>query len=256
MSHRTPRTVAALWVVAGGLVFGWWALFGLHGYQSWPIVAIELCIPVAAVAGGFVGTERGMPHVPRKVMAVVLIAVVVLPLGLFAVAGTSTSSGSQTPQAVTFQMSDLHHDSVARTAPAIWLPEGSLNGSGWTSSDSSGTKLGVSFAASESGVPPAAVLANWHDFRFEAWHLEPFTDSGPAGVVDTHYSTPFAVQQASPNGLALEASFHLDKMPSARYWEVFLTAVAPNGVRYLLDDCGGGLSIFNGSVWDWLTAPQ
>jgi hypothetical protein len=37
---------------------------------------------------------------------------------------------------------------------------------------------------------------------------------------------------------------------------VVLTAVGPDGHRYRMDDGQGGLSFFNGSAWDWLTAAQ
>jgi hypothetical protein len=45
-------------------------------------------------------------------------------------------------------------------------------------------------------------------------------------------------------------------MRSSVYWEVFITAIGPDGLRYRLVDCGGGESTFNGSAWDWLTATQ
>jgi hypothetical protein len=45
-------------------------------------------------------------------------------------------------------------------------------------------------------------------------------------------------------------------MRNAGDWWVFLTGVGPDGHRYRLEDVGGGSSTFNGSVWDWVTAPQ
>ena len=276
VSHRTPRTVAAVWALLGGLVFGWQALFGLHGYQSWPIVAVELCIPVAAVAGGFVGIERGMPHIRRKVMAVALIAVVVLPLGLFAVAGTSTSSGSSTPEVTAFQMSDLHLDTVAPMAPAKWLPEEDVFSSDYTSDQAGPTTVtAASLAIPLTSLPEASpnpsnppepvqaggpvaiapLLLTWRDVRFEAWHALPMDNPGPVGI-DTRYSSPFTTRPAILEANSLMASFDFEHRRDAGSWWVVLTAVGPDGRRYRLTDGQGGSSTFNGSVWDWLPAPQ
>jgi hypothetical protein len=50
--------------------------------------------------------------------------------------------------------------------------------------------------------------------------------------------------------------FHFERLRDASPWWVVLTAVGPDGHRYLLDGGQGGSSDFNGSAWDWLTAPQ
>jgi hypothetical protein len=89
--------------------------------------------------------------------------------------------------------------------------------------------------------------------RFEAWH---------AGInqysigVDTRYSSPLEVQPAVLHGSSLDAVFHFERLRDARSWWVVLTAVGPDGHRYRLNDGQGGDAIFNGSAWDWLTAPQ
>jgi hypothetical protein len=100
------------------------------------------------------------------------------------------------------------------------------------------------------------VLANWRDLRFEAWHgVEPEL-LGPGGV-DTRYSSPFGVQPAVLDTEVLRAEFHFEKLRDAEgAWYVFLTGVAPDGIRYRLDDGSSGSSDFFGSAWDWLTAPQ
>jgi hypothetical protein len=74
--------------------------------------------------------------------------------------------------------------------------------------------------------------------------------------LDTKYSEPFAVLPAEIHPTWLQAVFHLERLRDAGFFQVVLTGVGPDGKRYMLDDCGGGESSFNGSVWDWLTAPQ
>ena len=80
-------------------------------------------------------------------------------------------------------------------------------------------------------------------------------DSGVIGV-DTHYGSPFAVQPAVLQGDSLQAEFHFERMRDARSWWVVLTGVGPDGSRYRLGDGSGNETDFNGSAWDWLTAPQ
>jgi hypothetical protein len=255
LSRHAPRSVAGFWAVALGLGFGAFALFGVRGPQTWPGVAAEACIPVVSVGAALVRIDRPMPHVGRWALVLGLLSIVGSLLMLGALSVGSFSSSSSSDQAVSYQLSDLHYDTVAPAAPTTWLPNGSLNDGGWSWSDSTGTGLGVSTVAGEGGVPPAAVLANWDAIRFEAWHMVPFDKPGPP-VVDTHYSSPFAVQPATRNGTDLSAVFHFEKMRSSVYWEVFITAIGPDGLRYRLVDCGGGESTFNGSAWDWLTATQ
>lgn len=257
LSSHAPRAVAGFWAVALGIAFGALAIFGIRGPQSWPGVAAEMLIPVVAVAAALVRIDRPMPHVGRWAVVCVGVAVLgsVLMLGVASVV-TVSGSGPGLPalEATRFDPSVLHFDTVGPAAPAIWLPEGSLSGGGWSESDTSGTSLGASFVTA-GGVPPTAALANWHDIRFEAWHMTAFDQSGPPAV-DTHYSSPFALQPATVSGVYLTATFHFERMRGAGYWDVFLTGVGPDGVRHLLEDCGGGESVFNGSAWDWMTAAQ
>jgi len=254
LSRRAPRTVAVFWAVAGALGFGWLALFGMRGPQSWPGVALELCIPVVAVASAFVRIERPMPHVGRWAVIVAALSVVVMSLGVVASSGSSVS-GSASGPATSFQMSDLHLDTVAPMAPAAWLPEGIITGGGWGSDSASGETRVDDTIGSDPAVPIAPFLKNWHEVRFEAWHALRMDEPGPGGI-DTRYSTPFAVQPAVLSGNSLSAVFHFERLRDAGPWWVVLTAAGPDGVRYRIGDGGGGSSSLNGSAWDWLTAPQ
>jgi hypothetical protein len=254
LSRRAPRTVAVFWAVAGAVVFGWLAVFGMRGPQSWPGVALELCIPAVAFASAFVWIERPMPHVGRWAVIGAALSVVVMSLGLVA-SSRSSVSGSGSGQATSFQMSDLHFDTVAPMAPAAWLPEGIVTGGGWGSDSASGGTRVDDTVGSNPAMPIAPFLTNWHEIRFEAWHALPMGEPGPGGV-DTRYSAPLAIQPAVSSGNSLSAVFHFERLRDAGSWWVFLTAIGPDGVRYRILDGGGGNSFFNGSAWDWLTAPQ
>ena len=257
VSHRTPRTIAVVWAVIGGLGFGLWALFGLHGYQTWYIVAAELLIPMAAVAGAFWRVERGLPQAGRAVLAAGLVAFIVLPLGLLAVAGGASVTVSSPGEATSFQMSDLHLDTVAPMAPTKWLPEQDVI-SGDFAVDYAADLTVVTasrFSAEPATLPIQPLLANWRDIRFEAWHAISIDLPGPGGI-DTHYTSPFAVQPATLHGDSLAASFPFQKYRDAGSWWVVLTAVGPDGRRYRLDIGGGDYTSFSGTAWEWLTAPQ
>jgi hypothetical protein len=255
LSRHNPRSIARFWAVAAALVFGWFALFGLRGPQSWVGVAAELCIPVVAVAAALVRIERPMPHVGRWALVLGLISVVgsVLMVGAL---GFATASGSGSPQAPELQP-DFHFDSVAPMAPAAWLPGTyGFAGGGWGSeSQTSGTWVTADFDPNLPASAMATVLANWRDLRFEAWHGLPGNPPEPYGI-DTSYSSPFATQPAVLSGTSLAARFHFERMRNAGSWWLFLTGVGPDGHRYRLGGGVGGQSYFNGSAWDWLTASQ
>ncbi len=267
LSRRAPRTVAVFWAVAGALVFGWLAIFEMRGPQSRLGVALELCVPAVAVASAFVRVERPMPHVGRWAIIVSAISLVVLVLGtvVVSVSGPSTSGSAPLPslvvcsepdQSTSCGQPDLHVDAVAPMAPARWLPSGfPLSSGGYGSDDTSGTSFDDQVSSGQSSLPVARVLSYWTDVRFEAWHALPMDAPGPGGI-DTRYSSPFAVQPAVSNGNDLTAVFHFERLRDASSWWVVLTAVGPDGHRYRLDDGQGGNSYFNGSAWDWLTAPQ
>jgi hypothetical protein len=223
---------------------------------------VELLIPVAAVGGAFVRIERGLPQARRIVVAVGLIALIVVPLGLglFAMAGTSMSSGSQTPQATSFQISDFHLDTVAPMAPPKWLGGGWAFRTSLVIKNSDDSEMLASLYSTETQPEPTLALgpalANWKDVRFEAWHALSMDAPGPGGI-DTGYSSPFTTRPAIIEGNSLQARFDFEHMRDAGTWWVVLTGVGPNGHRYRLDEFGYGDSTdFNGSAWDWLTAPQ
>lgn len=253
LSRRAPRSIAVFWAVAGALGFGWFSIFGVHGPQSWPGVAVALCIPAVVVWAAFVRIERPMPHVGRWAVVVVLVSVVGSSLMFVAVAGASISGGTSVVTE-NGQEPDMHFDTVAPMAPAAWLPAGVPSGSGWGQLPSGETQVRFDLG-SNPPTPTATVLANWTDVRVEAWHALPGNDPNSFGV-DPRYASPIAIQPANFHDNSLDASFHFERMRGAGSWWVFLTAVGPDGRRYRLAVGGGGGSSFSGSVWDWLTAPQ
>ncbi|HEX7497926.1 MAG TPA: permease prefix domain 1-containing protein [Candidatus Limnocylindrales bacterium] len=255
LSRRSPRSIAIFWAAAGAVGFGWYSIFGMRGAQSWPGIVVDLCIPVVVVAAAFVRIERPMPHVGRWAVAIVLISVVGISVLGFAFSAASVSGGTLPALVESGQPNqpDMHFDMVAPLAPAAWLPGGNQFYGGGSGPDWDGTQITAGVGL-DSAVPMSTALINWHDVRFEAWHG--FLDNPLVSYgIDPHYSSPFAVQPATVHDTYLDAVFHFERMRSAGSWWVMLTAVGPDGHRYRLSDGDGGSSHFNGSAWDWLTAP-
>jgi hypothetical protein len=169
-----------------------------------------------------------------------------------AVSGVSVS-GSESAVTETGQP-DMHFDTVAPMAPAEWLPMGFPSGSGWGQLASGETQVRFDLG-SNPPTPMSTALANWRDVRFEAWRAMNWSDPASYGV-DPQYLSALAIQPATFHGSSVDATFHFERMRDAKSWWVFLTGIGPDGHRYRIADGGGGGSSFNGSVWDWLTAPQ
>jgi hypothetical protein len=256
LSRRAPRSIAVFWAVAGALGFGWFSIFGVHGPQSWPGVAVALCIPAVVVWAAFVRIEQTMPHVGRWAVVVVLVSVVGSSLMFGAVAVAPVSSSTPVLTEIGLEPPDMHFDTVAPMAPAAWLPAGYPSGSGWEQLASGETHVSFDGLGSNPPTPTTTALANWTDVRFEAWRALPGNDDPASDGVDPQYSSPLAIQPANFHDNSLDATFHFERMRDSKFWWVFLTGIGPDGHRYRLADGGGGGSSFNGSVWDWLTAPQ
>jgi len=260
LGRRSPRGAAVFWTVAGVIVFGSWAVFGIRGQQSWVGAAVAPIVPIAAAFGALFRIERPMPHVGRWALVVAIGAIAILELGygLLLSAGVTTSGATFEQGA---SQPDFHFDHAAPIAPAAWLPAGAIAGNDYSETGGIGHASSYFLAASpdqasQAPIPLTGVLAGWHDLRFEAWHASPnWEPNSPIGV-DTSYPSPFVIEPAIVNGDTLDAGFNFEKLRDGRDWWFFVTGVGPDGNRYRLSDGHGGWTPFNGSVWDWITAPQ
>lgn len=253
ISRRRSMVFARSWGIIGVAVFGFLLVFIARGPQSWPAVVLELAAPVVALLAAAIRVERPIVRVPKWVAgaAVVpmagalLFALVSIGIGTVTVVDARSLPGSL----------NRHLDVVAPMAPATWLPVGSDLGTAYGGDGQPGTIFAIASTLPAPSPALESVLSQWHDLRFEAWHG--LSVSGIVAGVDPHYSSPFDIQPLeSVDGGTLQARFRLDRFRDGNLWWVVLTGVAPDGVRYRLDDGGGGTTTFYGSVWDWLTAPK
>jgi hypothetical protein len=257
-SRRAPRSIAVFWAPASAIGFGWFVIFAMHGPMSWPGMFAYLCVPVVAFTAAFFRIERPMPHVGRNALLAGLggFVIVALSFGLILGVSTSGSSGSTTLSPLnTGQPPEPPRGNLPPEAPEAWVPQGSIMGGGARSADTGGD-LYSAITDQQAPVSMTKALTNWHDLRFEAWHW--LVPNGPDGVfgVDTRYSAPAVILPAEVHTTWLQAIFHLNRLRDQGPWAVILTGIGPDGRRYVIADCGGGMNTqFNGSVWDWLTAP-
>jgi hypothetical protein len=257
ISRRAPRSIAIFWASASAIGFGWIVIFGWKGPMSWPGIFAFLCVPVVAFASAFIRIELPMPHVGRNAMLAGLGGVVMITLSIGLVLGATfhTSGGGTLQPLITSQPAVVQTGNAPPQAPEAWAPQGTIEGGGMRSADSGG-ELYSAITDQTAPVSMATALTYWHDLRFEAWHwLDPF-GPGDAYGVDTRYSSPAIVLPAEIHPTWLQAVFHFERIRDPGPWEVMLTGIGPDGHRYTIADCGGGNTSFNGSVWDWITAPQ
>ncbi|HEX7491801.1 MAG TPA: permease prefix domain 1-containing protein [Candidatus Limnocylindrales bacterium] len=258
LSRRAPRSVAVFWASTSAIVFGIWAIFGLSGPMSWPAVVAYLCVPIVAFTAAFFRIERPLLHVSRNAVLAGIggFLIVILGAGLLFAATGSAESGNTTLTTIAIAHTQgPTRGSLPPDAPAEWVPQGSIMGGGVRMADTGGD-LYSAITDQQAPVSMATALTNWHDLRFEAWHW--IVSSGPndAFGADTRYSSPAVTLPAEVHPTWIQAIFHLDHLRDQGPWEVILTGIGPDGQRYEIADCGGGMNTqFHGSVWDWITAP-
>ena len=217
--------------------------------------------PIAAAFGALYRIDRPMPHVGRwaLIIAIGAIAVLELGFGLVSSAGVTSSTSNDLQGAIP---QNLHLDHASPIAPAAWLPAGATLVDDYVeTSDGIGHASSYFLAvppdqASQAPMPLTGILAGWHDLRFEAWHAYPNWEPTSLIGVDTSYSSPFLIEPAVVHGDTLDAGFNFEKLRDGRDWWLVVTGVGPDGIRYRLGDGHNGWTPFNGSVWEWITAPQ
>lgn len=98
-------------------------------------------------------------------------------------------------------------------------------------------------------LAPGVSLAGFTDLRLEAWRA---IEDGMR--LDPAHPEPFATAAVDRDGDSLSALIDTTGEPGVTSWSLILTAVASDGVRYVLDASMSGQSTFTGSVWDWVVA--
>jgi HAAS len=229
------RTPVAL---VGGAVVGWIVLVVLSQALNWPSVAALLLVPISFALGTRVDRLQ-LPNLRIVVVAVLVGLLATIGLGLATWQG---GGGGGAPQP--------WNPSAAGDMIAPWWQDPSAGGPVWFSEGSgSYPQAGVIDLQLTGGN--AAQVAYFRDYRLEAWRSES-PEAGSALV--RGQTAPFALAPATPEGVSVAGTLYFDRTPGVEWAQVAVTAVAPDGTRYLLSVSGPGPVEFHGSVWDWFAA--
>jgi hypothetical protein len=234
---RTPQEVRPAVIGVGSLAVGWLALVVFETALNWASVVALLLVPISFGIGAHI--ERLGSINVRSVGTVIVagfLVVTTVSLGKAATGGASSYEWSATTHG---------HEMIAP-----WWQDPAAGATMDFPSGSSGSSvLGVETINIDAASP--AVIARFHDFRFEAWRAESPRDGwrllpGQVG--------PFATVTATVDGLAISGTLRFDRSPGVDWAEVVLTGIGADGVRYLLTASGPEPTEFHGSVWSWLSA--
>ena len=243
-SLRSMRDIGRWWALGGVVVVGLWVLFILRMPLGWPAVGAELLIPLSFAAGATVMIERRGPRIRARHILLVAVVGFMLPIVLLygatgQVGKTLNPVGSGPYGSPDEMWHALHFDVIGRPPPddiaAAFRAGGDFADGGLVSP--------------YRDVAPTVDLSLWHDFRFEAWRRLP-SDISP----DPNFRAPFVTAPAVRAGNRFQAKLRLDRTPGVTFYGLVLTAIGPDGQRYLLSGPNGGQTAFVGTIWDWLTA--
>jgi hypothetical protein len=226
-----PWTVGATTMLALAI-----ALFVVDAPQNWASVIALAMAPGAIALGAY------RPHlVPPglRAYAAILVLALTLPVMILLMTGSGTSTN--------VNVADGPLDRNLGQVGPWWPP--SAGGDGLPLVESGGwSQMGNGHLLWHATFEPG-VLAELHGLRLEAWHSDPATFS-----INDRFTEPFAVATPSRSDGTLTATLNTASEPGVGAWQLVLTGVGPDGVRYILDAGSGGNSTFTGSVWDWVTA--
>ena len=248
----------------GAILLAIWALVGWSGPLDIVGVVAILSLPLWWIAGTWRRSRFGRGSW-RAFGGLLIVAVVVT---LTAQVAQSRLRDSVSPDFLA-NGGDLGLSRIGTPAPAdiaaLVTGTGELSGQG---------KSGVGLAVVTFDISDATKLADWTDFRIEAWRaadpggMSPTPVSqgatAPFGVEPAAWSPPGQLPQGGltwsgsdpwgPNAKTLSGMLRLDRTPWVTAAWVAITGVAPDGIRHTLGDPQFMEATFNGTALQWLLA--
>ncbi|MEO8273267.1 MAG: permease prefix domain 1-containing protein [Chloroflexota bacterium] len=234
-SWHAPREVRVAVALTGALVLAYAVLVRLETALTPAGLIALMLVPAAFIAGA--RFEHLRLRTTRIAGLFALAGVVALGVSIGVAGGGGANSYSWSEETHGYEMiAPWWQDPAA--GPATDFPSGGSIGS-------TGVEMVTLYAAS-----PAAV-GRFHDFRLEAWRAEMPQDGWSLVPGQT---VPFATAPASVDGAAISGTIAFNQAPGVEWAEVVMTAVGPDGKRYLLSASGPERTEFYGSVLSWLAA--
>jgi uncharacterized membrane protein len=232
LAHRVRPWVAALGTAAAAFVL-WFVMEAPQNVVS--VIALAVT-PLAVALGAY--RPAILPAWPRVPLVVVVGLLALIPLGILtsAVLPPIVDVGEEIPGETWEQRTAIVGPTWAAGSEPI------IESNGWATSDDGVT--------AEWHPARPGLLDEFSGVRLEAWRAV----DGTEWRLDPAYSAPFAVGPVTRDGDRLVGTVATHREPFATAWELVLTGVAADGVRYVLDAPGGGSGGFVGSVSDWVAA--
>jgi hypothetical protein len=232
LAHRVRPWVAAFGSV--GAAFVLW--FVMEAPQSLVSVIALAVTPFAVALGAY--RPAILPARPRVPLVVIVGLLALIPLGVLtsAVLPPIMDVGEEIPGEIWEQRTAIVGPTWAAGSEPIF------ESNGWQTTDEGVT--------AEWYPARPRLLDEFSGIRLEAWRAV----DGSEWRLDPAYSAPFAIGHVTRGGDRLVGTVATHREPFATAWELVLTGVASDGVRYVLDAPGGGSGGFVGSVSDWVAA--
>ena len=224
--------------VIGAITVAFLILVVYEASLNWASVLALILVPCAFAAG----TRIETPPLRRfRDLGVLLVAALVIVL----VGSFATWAAAGHPDSYSWNEETLG----AGILPPWWGGSPDSAHSRFDASTSTSTALGTESV--EYDAVSQQAIAQLRDFRLEAWIGEPPHDDWHLVPGQTR---PFAVAPAQLDGTTLSGTIVFNQVPEVDWAGVVLTAVGPDGQRYLLDVSGLEQTEFFGSVFSWFAA--
>ena len=272
VSRRRPSSIGWLVALLGTPLIAAWVLFIDRQYQSWPYAVAEMLVPAAFAAGAFLrvnGSRIGLPNHRWRVTAAImcfgvvagLLAGLTLPLSARDVMTPWTSQGRV--------VSNL--DVAGPLVPQSMLPSPmTIDEHGMQlfchheGADQFDCQLRPSAYSFDAEAMAAAIKddTEWSDYRIEVWpgiiDYQTGASYASGGIVPGASRPAISIlvdkDGALPYTPLVEGAFRLPPRRDGPAWWILVTAQGPDGNRYRLTDGTSAVVLFEGTLWDWLTA--
>lgn len=235
-SRRLARQVRPWVATLGTAVAAFVLWFVMDAPQNVASVAALAVTPFAVALAAY--RPAIPPARPRAPFVIIVGLLALIPLGILTsiVLPPVVNVGEEIPAETWEQRTAIVGPTWASGA------EPAFESSGWSATDQGVT---AEWTPARPGL-----LNEFSEVRLEAWRAL----DGTGWRLDPAYSTPFAIGPVTRDGDRLVGTVATHREPFATAWELVLTGVAADGVRYVLDAPGGGSGGFEGSVSEWFAA--
>jgi hypothetical protein len=286
LSYRKPSSIGWIWALLGTSLIEAGMILGYRTRQSWPLVVVEVLVPLAFAAGAMLSINSSHFRLFRTDgQSPLLASIVCLGVVLGLVAGLSTTLLPDRDHVIPRNLDYRTLINLDVAGPLV--DKGALPGSQQVDAlgglplnvmREGGLPLhcrqpqndvfecdlrGSAWAMNEKTMAGIDADTAWRDVRLEVWQGIADSDYGDqyaSGGIVQGVSAPTIVVPLAKAHLNIyyaslvTGSVHVPPRRDGPSWWIVVTAEGPDGYRYRLTNGTGVQNTFDGSVWEWLTA--